>query len=239
MQGGYLNSVTGSYSTILGGRSNQASGAYAIAGGNNARANHLGSFVWADSLSYLFPSTAIRQFSVRSTGGARFVTAVDGTGAPTAGVSLAPGAGAWSTLSDRNVKANITAVDSRSILERVAALPVQEWNYTSQDASVRHIGPMAQDFAAAFGVGENTTTISTVDADGVALAAIQGLYAENEQLKASVSSRRRCPTIRAAGSPGVIRRRDPHLGHRCAWHHDAGCAVDPVQHQHDPAVPAA
>ena len=110
-------------------------------------------------------------------------------GAPTAGVKLAPGAGAWSTLSDRNVKANITAIDSGSILERVAALPVQEWNYTSQDASIRHIGPMAQDFAAAFGVGENTTTISTVDADGVALAAIQGLYQENQQVHITLAEK--------------------------------------------------
>ena len=35
---------------------------------------------------------------------------------------------------------------------------------------------MAQDFNAAFGVGEGETQISAVDADGVALAAIQGLY---------------------------------------------------------------
>jgi hypothetical protein len=42
---------------------------------------------------------------------------------------------------------------------------------------------MAQDFYAAFGVGEDDTHITTVDADGVALAAIQGLYAENQALK--------------------------------------------------------
>ena len=187
--GGFTNTAAGTYSTVLGGRSNQANAAYAIAGGNNARADHLGWFVWSDSLSYSFPSTAIRQFSVRSTGGARFVSAVDGSGAPTAGVNLAPGAGAWSTLSDRNVKANIVPVDSGAILEKVAALPMQEWNYTSQDASIRHIGPMAQDFAAAFGVGENTTTISTVDADGVALAAIQGLYAENQQVHITLAEK--------------------------------------------------
>ncbi len=37
------------------------------------------------------------------------------------------------------------------------------------------MGPMAQDFRAAFGLGVNDTSIVTVDADGVALAAIQGL----------------------------------------------------------------
>ena len=96
-------------------------------------------------------------------------------GAASSGVTLPAGSGSWNSLSDRNGKANIVAVDSASILQRLAAMPIQRWNYRTQDASVKHIGPMAQDFAAAFGVGENTTTISAVDADGVALAAIQGL----------------------------------------------------------------
>ena len=54
-------------------------------------------------------------------------------------------------------------------------MPVKTWNYKTQAADIRHIGPMAQDFKAAFGVGESDTGITTVDADGVALAAIQGL----------------------------------------------------------------
>jgi hypothetical protein len=61
------------------------------------------------------------------------------------------------------------------VLERVARLPVQTWNYRSQDATVRHLGPTAQDFKTAFGLGESDTGITAVDADGVALAAIQGL----------------------------------------------------------------
>ena len=62
------------------------------------------------------------------------------------------------------------------MLNALAAIPIQSWNYKTQDAAIRHLGPMAQDFQAAFHVGENNTTISTVDAQGVALAAIQGLY---------------------------------------------------------------
>lgn len=58
---------------------------------------------------------------------------------------------------------------------------MQTWNYNSQDAAVRHLGPMAQDFKAAFGLGESDTGITTVDADGVALAAIQGLHRKLEQ----------------------------------------------------------
>ena len=54
-------------------------------------------------------------------------------------------------------------------------MPVSTWNYKSQDPSIRHIGPMAQDVFGAFGVGEKETMITTIDADGIALAAIQGL----------------------------------------------------------------
>ncbi len=78
-------------------------------------------------------------------------------------------------MSDRNVKENFKPVDPRSVLEKVSRLPVTEWNLISQPARILHIGPMAQDFQAAFGVGEDDRHISTTDADGVALAAIQGL----------------------------------------------------------------
>ena len=96
------------------------------------------------------------------------------------GVTMAAGGGSWSSLSDRNVKTAVAPADARAVLDKLVAMPVSEWSYIAQGEGVRHIGPMAQDFAAAFGVGENDTTISTVDADGVALAAIQGLNAKLE-----------------------------------------------------------
>ena len=80
----------------------------------------------------------------------------------------------FTTTSDRNAKESFAPVDAREILERVVAMPVQNWNF-KQDSATRHIGPMAQDFYAAFGVGGDDKHIATVDADGVALAAIQGL----------------------------------------------------------------
>ena len=83
------------------------------------------------------------------------------------------------TTSDRNVKEQFKPVDSREVLERVASLPITSWNF-KQDANTRHIGPMAQDFYSAFNVGTDDKHIATVDEDGVALAAIQGL---NEKLK--------------------------------------------------------
>ena len=133
-----------------------------------------------------------------STGSSNFVehVTIDGDGsvivrsnpANTAqGVQLAIGAGAWSTLSDRNLKTDIEAILPLDVLERLVAMPIQQWRYIGQPGEVQHIGPMAQDFAAAFGVGENDTTISTVDADGVALAAIQGL---NQKLETELAQSR-------------------------------------------------
>ncbi len=54
-------------------------------------------------------------------------------------------------------------------------MPISTWNYKAQDDSIRHMGPMAQDFNAAFGLGVSDKLIDTIDPDGVALAAIQGL----------------------------------------------------------------
>jgi hypothetical protein len=61
------------------------------------------------------------------------------------------------------------------MLAKVAALPITSWEYGTTPG-VRHMGPMGQDFRAAFGLGYDETSIATIDADGVALAAIKGLY---------------------------------------------------------------
>jgi len=83
--------------------------------------------------------------------------------------------GGFAYSSDRNVKSGFASVNSREILDRVAALPVTSWTYTNNLAA-RHIGPMAQDFHAAFQVnGDVDTLINVGDETGVALAAIQGL----------------------------------------------------------------
>jgi hypothetical protein len=182
--GGDQNTASGASATVPGGSLNLAAGDFSLAAGYQARANHAGAFVWADSSSGAFASAAANEFSARATGGVRFVSAVDANGVPTSGVLLAPGSGAWSSLSDRNAKEGVQPVDGRWVLERLAALPVSTWSYKAQGPSVVHMGPMAQDFRAAFGLGEDETRISTVDADGVALAAIQGLHAEVQDLRA-------------------------------------------------------
>jgi serine/threonine protein kinase len=103
------------------------------------------------------------------------------------------GGGAWVNGSDRHRKENFERVDGRAVLEQVARLPITRWNYKAEDKTVRHLGPTAQDFKAAFTVGESDTAIATVDADGVALAAIQGLNqkveSENRQLREALDAK--------------------------------------------------
>jgi hypothetical protein len=86
--------------------------------------------------------------------------------------------GTFASSSDRNAKENFSEVNAKEVLKKVSALPISSWNYKADTA--QHIGPMAQDFYAAFGTGTDDRHIATVDADGVALAAIKGL---NEVVK--------------------------------------------------------
>ncbi len=192
--GGWLNTASGSSATVGGGRFNTASGNLATVGGGegntaagdysfvvgrqakNTDANHDGVFIFADANHLDFPSTAANQFRVRSTGGAQFVSGIDVSGNPTAGVTLTAGGGSWSSISDRALKENFRILDGREVLHRLSLIPITEWNYKAQDTSIRHIGPMAQDFYAAFGLGESNRHISTIDADGIALLSIQALY---------------------------------------------------------------
>ena len=184
--GGYQNVASGFCSFVAGGRGNEAAGYTCFAAGLRAKARHAGSFVWADSYNADFPSTNYCQFRVRASGGSYFYS----NAGATVGVALYPGGASWSPMSDRNLKESFADVNGQDILERLAAIPVQTWNLKSQDPSIRHIGPMAQDFYAAFNVGEDNKHISTSDADGVALAAIQGLYKIVQEKDAEIATLR-------------------------------------------------
>jgi hypothetical protein len=97
--------------------------------------------------------------------------------------------GALTENSDKHSKMAIVEVDTREILDKVRALPVSSWTYKNDAADgIRHIGPMAQDFYAAFGTGASERGISTIDVGGVALAAIKELSDENQELKARLAA---------------------------------------------------
>jgi len=173
--GGYGNVASGRNAMVPGGAYNTAGGLDSFAAGNAAQAPYSGTFVWSD---YSVPSgisaTAANQFIARSAGGFYLYSSAN----LATGVKLAPGSGSWSTVSDRAAKTGIEEIDDARILAKVASLPVSEWSYTAQGPGVRHLGPMAQDFRAAFGLGEDEKHISTVDEEGVALASIKALQAE-------------------------------------------------------------
>jgi hypothetical protein len=116
-----------------------------------------------------------------SQGGVAKIT-IDGTGNLTA-------TGAVSDASDLNRKQSFGQVDPTVVLEKVADLPLHTWTYKEED--IRHIGPMAQDFYAAFSLGANDTTISKTDADGVALASIQALHANATQREQQLEALRK------------------------------------------------
>ncbi|MGE5262855.1 MAG: tail fiber domain-containing protein [Acidobacteriota bacterium] len=174
--GGQNNTASGSFSTIPGGSFNRADGAFSFAAGRRARVDpaHPGTFNFADSNDSDFTSLAPNEFAVRATGGVRFVTGIDAAGNPIASVRIAKGSGAWEFQSDASAKAHLNPVDGREILRELSQIPISTWNYKTEDSSVRHIGPMAQDLAI-MGVGEDSHYINMVDANGIALAAIQGL----------------------------------------------------------------
>ncbi|HLQ50947.1 MAG TPA: tail fiber domain-containing protein, partial [Terriglobales bacterium] len=177
--GGNTNLANGLDATVAGGTNNIASGTNSFAAGHHANTNfHQGGFAWGDnSTSTDVSVTADNQFVARTSGGVIFFT----NSFMTTGVQVAAGGGSWASVSDRKVKANFAAIDGKKILAKLALLPVETWNYTSQDAAIRHIGPMAQDFYAAFQVGEDDRHITQVDEGGVAFAAIQGLNQKLEE----------------------------------------------------------
>ena len=98
------------------------------------------------------------------------------------------GASAFNTTSDRAAKEDFTAVDTQTVLAKLVALPITQWRF-KDFPGVIHLGPTAQDFQAAFGLGVDDKSIATVDADGVALAAIQGLNQKLEETRAELRLR--------------------------------------------------
>jgi hypothetical protein len=117
-------------------------------------------------------------YSVRATGGVWFVTGISNNLG--IGAYLNPGSGTWSVSSSREFKNQFQSIDTGAILGAVLNLPLTYWHYKTEGAGVRHMGPVAEDFFDAFALGPDHQSITTVDADGVALAAIQGLNAKLE-----------------------------------------------------------
>lgn len=192
--------IASTYHTTAMGFRTTASAPYSTAMGNYASSNFGGSFVYGDASTFSYVNaTASDQFVVRAQhlwfGTNNSVTATAGRFLETStGAYLSTG-GVWTNVSDVNRKHLFEDISSDDILSRLAALPITTWSYKAEDDSVRHLGPTAQDFYAAFHLGSSDTSIGTVDADGVSLAATQALekrtrelQTENAQLKSRVAA---------------------------------------------------
>jgi hypothetical protein len=178
--GGFQNTVVGQFAAVPGGEANLAGGRYSFAAGRQAKALHVGAFVWGDSTGADISSTEIDQFVVRAAGGiwlgttssvdipaGRFLNTSTGGYLTTGGV--------WTNSSDRDLKENFVPVAAEDLLRKLASLPITTWNYRNESPATRRMGPTAQDFAALFHLGDSDRSIATVDASGVALAAAQAL----------------------------------------------------------------
>jgi len=178
---GYASTAMGSQTTASGknavamGDSTFADADNSIAIGSNVGSGgSSGSFIFGDaSRTSGIVNSAANQFMAIANGGFVFVTSSDGS----KGAVLPHNDTGWAPLSDRNEKTAVQPVDPREVLKKVVEMPLSTWQYKVPDADFRHMGPMAQDFYAAFHLGQSDKRISTIDADGVALAAIQGLNA--------------------------------------------------------------
>jgi trimeric autotransporter adhesin len=185
--GGFSNTAGGN-SAVVGGSNNTALGPQSFAAGTNAKATLNGSFVWGDNTVTNLPSPAVNSFTVRASGGIWLGT----TSSPSIPVGrfintstggYLSSAGVWTDASDRALKHDFRPLNREDVLQKVAKMPITSWSYKAENPSVRHIGPMAQDFYAAFGLGLDNKHIGTIDEGGVALAAIQGLYRQNKALE--------------------------------------------------------
>jgi hypothetical protein len=156
-----------------------------------------GTFIWSDGSATAsadtFRNTANNEFAARATGGFRFRTNLTGT----TGCNLPAGSGVFNCTSSRLTKENFELVDGEGVLAKLRTIPVSTWNYITEGQNVRHMGPMAEDFYAAFGLGVNSQSIGVQDLTAVSLAAVKELdertlelekkSAEVDQLRAQLS----------------------------------------------------
>ena len=235
VSGGANNAAMGMYSSVLGGMLNCAGGNYSLAMGRRAKvrpangttgvagcagvptaANSLGdqgTFIFADSQDANFTSTGWNQFLVRAQGGVLFnrdsttVSFPAGSFIATeSGAYLSTG-GTWTNASSRTLKTAFEVVDAGRILDKVLTLPMATWEYIAAPEAGRHLGPVAEEFHALFGLGDRSDEISTSDAGGIALAAVQGLAQRQDGALETLAERASASTAQLRADIAALRAR--------------------------------
>jgi hypothetical protein len=137
---------------------------------------------------------------------------LDSDGVPTMKVQGSVSATQFLANSSRNLKTDFATLNGKEVLDKLSQVPVMSWRFKSEQESVRHYGMVAEDFRAAFALGDGAT-ISSIDADGVAMAAIQGLndlvQAQGEELE-----RHRANLAKREREIAELRRAVAHLEER-------------------------
>lgn len=206
-----LRSTAANTSAVAFGEDNTASGAASVALGYHAHTNaRQGSFVFADrSTVDTLRAGVNHSANWRVSGGFRIFTSsnlstgvtiqsgasVSNWGQSNAVISTSTGAylstsGVWTNSSDVHRKYAFQDISGEDILTRLRNVPITTWSYRSDDSTIRHIGPMAQDFRRAFGFGNDSVSIATVDPDGISLAAIKALDARSRTDQTALSDLR-------------------------------------------------
>jgi hypothetical protein len=181
---GFRASAGGTGAVALGYRVT-ADADYTTALGHRASANgHSGAFVHGDaSTTDSIEALVNNEFAVRAAGGYRFRT----NATLTTGCNLPAGSGAFSCSSSRTLKEHFAAVDGEDLLSRIRNVPVNSWSYIDEPGGVRHLGPFAEDFRAAFGLGGDDRSIGLLDIAGVNFAAVRALEARTTELRAAAA----------------------------------------------------
>ncbi|WP_176885211.1 tail fiber domain-containing protein [Dyadobacter soli] len=204
-----LRTTAAQQSSFAVGEDNVASGAVSVAMGYHANTNaRQGSFVFADRSSVDELRAGVNHSANwRTSGGFRIFTSsnlatgvtiqsgatVSNWGQSNTVISTSTGAylstsGVWTNVSDMNKKHRFEAVSYEDILEKLRKLPLTKWSYKADAENIKHIGPMAQDFYAAFGLGNDNRSIGTVDLDGVTLAGVKALEERTRNLAAELEN---------------------------------------------------
>ncbi len=182
--------ASGNVATAMGAETS-ASGEFATAVGHSASATMRGSFVFGDaSTNNVVTTPAQNTFIARAAGGFRFLTDANLLTGCDIGNGNLVCTGTVSGSSSRTLKHEFEPLDAEAVLEKVAGLDIQRWRYLADTAEVRHVGPTAEDFHAAFGLGANDRTIAMVDADGINLLASQALARRTAALRDEVTALR-------------------------------------------------
>ena len=186
---GYTVRAGGQGSVALGYRTT-ANNDYSVALGYRASNNtHTGTMVMGDeSTTDSVRNQADNEFRIRYNGGIRLrvSTAANGNtpgAGGNVGCDLTVAVPSWTCASSKTLKENFVPVDVEEVLTRVRGIPITTWTMIGADPKVRHLGPVAEDFYAAFPLGLGETTIGMGDIDGVNLAAIQALEARTRSLQ--------------------------------------------------------